>query len=149
MIQSITELMIRDHERLMNLFSDFKNNKNRDLKKAKELFTRFDRELRKHMTVEEKIIKSVFGVFGIDGDKIGGNVLPIASSLRLEHDRIRNVLEKILSSTKNNNKTINTFNLYLILRHHKNMEERLFYPELDEMLSEKEKSIVFDKIKNK
>jgi len=139
--QSITGCMMDDHERLMNLFNDFKKTKNRDNKKAKELFSKFDSELRKHFDAEETLIRLSFRKNG--NKKI--NPLPIASSLRLEHDRIKNILARILSSMKNSTK-LDTFDLYLVLNHHKNVEERLLYPELDEMLSQKEKNKIFEKI---
>ena len=89
---SITEFMMRDHNRLIDLFNDFKNTKNRDFKKAKELFLRFDMELRKHFITEEKIIKSSFK----KTKKEKGNLLPIATSLKSEHKEIDTILRKIL-----------------------------------------------------
>lgn len=142
-MQSITKFMVDDHERLTSLFNDFKKIKNRDIRKARDLFLKFDSELRKHFIVEEKIIRLAFNK---NGNK-KSNPLPIVSSLKSEHDRIINILGKISASMKNNNSKIDAFNIYLILNHHKNVEERLLYPELDEMLSQKEKNTIFEKIK--
>jgi len=135
----ITGLMIEDHERLIGLFDDFKKTEKKDLKKANELFARFDKELRNHFIAEEKIIISTF--------RKNNNTLPIVSVLKSEHIKIRSILEKILASIRENSK-INTFDLFTVLTRHQNIEERLFYPELDEMLSEKEKNAVYEKIKN-
>jgi len=143
---SITGLMIQDHERLTELFNDFKHTKNKNPKKARELFTKFDQELRKHFLVEEKVINLAFDK---QRNKEIVNPLPIADTLISEHHRIKNILGNISKSIRNNNAVIDSSELYMILRHHKHVEERLFYPELDEMLSEKEKSYIVEKIKNK
>jgi len=53
-MSTITELIVKDHERFNSLFNDFKNTKNKDPKKANKLFDRFRRELKEHFTIEEE-----------------------------------------------------------------------------------------------
>ena len=144
MMQTITRLMVRDHARLLGLFIELKNLKNKDIKKFRELFKKLNNGLRTHFIEEEKIINSAFGK---KSDK-GSNLLPIASSLKLQHNQITTILESI-SKSISQGETIDFSDLYLILNKHKNIEERLFYPELDRMLSEKDKLKILETIKRK
>lgn len=141
--QNISQLMLKDHERLINLFNDFKSIKDTDRKQALKLFSRFDNELSGHFKLEESLIKSSFDNIR----KEDGTLLPIATSLRLEHKKILGTLSRISESIRKNEASVDTSDLFLILRHHKNVEERLFYPELDKVLSEKDKSKIFESIK--
>ena len=139
--RSIAELMLKDHELLLGIFNDFKSTKMKNKQAAARLFKRFDSELRSHFKVEEQIISAVFRKQ--DGRE---NLLPIANSIRLEHRRIRRAL-LLISSLLQEGTVFGISDLYLMLRHHKNIEERLFYPRLDEILSEKEKSYVEGRIR--
>ncbi len=137
-ISTITGLMVKDHERLAEIFNDVKNSKDRDSKNSKALFNKLDNGLRDHFSTEEKIINLAF--------KKRNDHLPIAESLKLDHRRMIGILDNISVSIRNG-AAIDASELYLVLRHHKNVEERLFYPELDEKLSEKEKQRIFDNIR--
>lgn len=140
MMQSITSVMVKDHKGLMGLFNDLKKIKDKDRNKANELFKKLDKQLKNHFNIEENAINLAFGR--------NGSALPIISSLKSEHGSIREILDGIRYSIKGNGHKIGTSNLYLMLEHHKNVEERLFYPELDELLSEKDKGIITEKIRS-
>jgi len=142
MDECITELMINNHNRLGELFNEFKSVKHKDKKKTRELFNRFKEELITHFITEEKVIKSVLGK---KREKLFCNVLPVASSLNIEHRKILVHLEKISDSIKNEEK-IDTSEFHLMLKRHKHIEERLLYPELDRLLGEKERCYILDKI---
>jgi hemerythrin len=137
---SISALMVSDHERLLGLFNDFKSCKDHERERVIKIFSRFRNELLNHFITEETIMKKSFT--NKEGKE---NLLPIAASLKLEHKRIIDIVNEINEACKKGRK-IDLSNLFLILRHHKNIEDRLFYPELDRVLSEKEKRIVFDSI---
>ena len=143
MDECITELMISNHNRLGELFNDFKSVKHKDKKKTKELFNRFKEELITHFITEEKVIKNVLGK---KKEKLFCNILPVASSLNLEHKKMLAQLEKISDSIKDNEEKINTSEFHLMLKRHKNIEERLLYPELDRLLGKKERCYILDKI---
>jgi len=55
-------------------------------------------------------------------------------------------LDKMQHSLREGNK-IDTSGFYALLLRHKNIEERLLYPELDNVLSDKEKEDVYWKLK--
>ena len=65
-----------------------------------------------------------------------GEILPILQTIRNEHSIILEKLEKAKKT-----KDIDDFHSFLI--RHKNVEERLLYPELDKALSEKQKEDVY------
>jgi len=142
MNECITEIMINNHNRLGELFNDFKNVKHKDKKKSRELFNRFREELITHFITEEKVIKNVLGK---KREKLFCNVIPVVSSLNLEHKKMLEQLGNISGSIKNNER-IDTSEFSLMLKRHKNVEERLLYPELDRLLGEKERCYVIDKI---
>ena len=142
---TISELMARDHERLMGLFNDFKHTKDKDIKQASKIFSKFHNELMNHEMVEDRIIKSVFGKKGKEKNE---NLLPIAQSLEMDHVKIMNLMSNISGAIKNK-KAIDTSDFYLTLQKHRNIEDMLLYPELDRVLSEKEKLTIFEIIKNK
>lgn len=140
--RNITELMVNDHERLMEMFNDFKATARFDSETAARIFSRFEKEFRKHMNVEEKLISTVFKKS--TGEK--ENLLPISDSLRLEHERLLLKMAGIAAALKKND-VPDSNGFFLMLRHHKNIEDRLFYPKLDEILEEREKNSVIDMIK--
>ncbi len=143
MNECITEFMVNNHARLGELFNDFKSVKHKDKKKAIELFNRFREELMTHFITEEKVVKQVLSK---KREKLFCNVLPVASSLNLEHKKMLEQLEKISDSIKNNEEKIDTSEFHLMLKRHKNIEERLLYPELDRLLRAKERCYILDKI---
>jgi|TARA_B100000315_G_C14545223_1_gene572892 hypothetical protein len=142
---TISELMARDHERLTSMFNDFKHTKDKDIKQASKIFSKFHNELMNHEIVENHIIKSAFGKKGKEKNK---NLLPIAQSLEMDHVKIMNLMSNISGEIKSN-KAIDTSDFYLTLQKHRNIEDRLLYPELDRVLSEKEKLKIFEIIKNR
>ena len=142
---TITECMVKDHKRIIDLFNTFKKVKNRNVKKAKEVFKKIDKDLRKHFKEEEKVIKAAFG----KNNKERKNLLPIAASLKDQHNQIRNILTRISKSLNKTTVFIETYDLFLFLIRHKNVEEHLFYPKLDDVLPEKEKKKVIEVIKKK
>jgi hypothetical protein len=141
--RSIAELMVNDHERLMELFNDFKATMKSDSESASRIFSRFESELRKHMKVEERLISTIFRKSA--GEK--ENLLPIADSLKLEHERLLLKISQIMIALKKN-EIPDSSGFFLMLRHHKNIEDRLFYPKLDEILDEKEMISVMEIIKS-
>lgn len=142
-MNSITELMINDHERIIDLLNQFKRNKNTRFSDSKKLFAQFRKELEKHFNTESRITNIAFS----SNKKLKkSNILPISNSLELDHIKIMQIVQEIQTSIKKNEKNIDISDLYLNLTRHKNIEERLFYPKLDGLLTEKEKIYINEKI---
>ncbi|MBN1156835.1 hemerythrin domain-containing protein [Candidatus Woesearchaeota archaeon] len=141
--RSITELMVSDHERIMGMFNDFKSTVKFNLETGARIFSRFESEFRKHMKVEEKLISTIFRKSA--GEK--ENLVPIADSLKLEHETLLSNMNIIAVGLKKN-EVPDSNGFYLMLRHHKNIEDRLFYPKLDDVLDEKEKNEAISIIKS-
>jgi len=141
MTPTITWLMIKKHKQLVKLLNDFKDVKNKYSKKTSQLFARLSNELKRHFIIEENIISYLKP----QNENNSVNLFPIAEAIKIEHDNISRILDNISESIKTNGK-INTYNLYPLLKRHRNIEERLFYPKLDAVLPEKEKNKIYDKI---
>jgi hemerythrin superfamily protein len=68
----------------------------------------------------------------------GGTILPILNTVAREHEMILHKVEGIRRALLKG-EYVDLTGLYLALTRHKNIEEKLLYPELDNVLSEKEK----------
>jgi hemerythrin len=138
---NVTGLFVEDHKRIASLLNDFKKHKHDGSKKTKELFKELNRALIIHFHQEELLYSQY--------KYKTGDILPILQTIRGEHTDILEHMNKIQQSLKQNSNKIDIAGLYGILERHKNMEERLLYPELDSVLSSKEKEEVYWKIKVK
>lgn len=143
-MQSISEFMGKDHDRLDDLFNQYKGFKNTDQNKANENFSEFKLGLEKHIVWEEDILFPLFelktGMFNM-----GPTVV-----MRMEHESIKHILTNI--STKLIQSRIQTDeldgDLIRILSEHNNKEENILYPTIDSLLNDEEINDVFVKIKN-
>ncbi len=122
----ISELMSKDHEKISLLLEKLDANLG-----DKNVYSSLHQALAEHFIIEEIIINEVF--------KRGSrkSLLPIAESLQREHKEMLDMIAKNSSPKE----------LIHILRHHKNVEDNLFYPKLDETLSQEEKSAIRSAIK--
>ncbi len=143
-MKSISEFMEQDHNRLDDLFNNFKELKISDENKAKEIFAEFKSNLEKHINWEEEFLFPLFerktGMF---------NSGPTAV-MKIEHknikDLLRQISEKLISGsmqTDELDKTLVTF-----LSSHNQKEENILYPMIDKSFNETEVKEFYENIKN-
>ncbi len=134
-----------DHRRLDNLFQQFQRLKRIDLAQAAECFRQFQNDLQQHIQWEEQILFPRFD------EKTGQRELSRTMVLRLEHQRIQNLLATI--AQKLQRRDIGTEREVTLLENalvaHNAQEEHLLYPALDQLLSESERRLVFASMRRK
>lgn len=131
---SILEVMIKDHKKIINLLDDVEKNRHLDF----DVFCKFKWHLEKHLFVEEKAI--------FNSPQIGNGIEEkILKKLSNEHTVIIELLDKILrdSFPKGN---LNFHKLKHLLAKHRKFEENEIYPKIDEKLNENEKNEIIKKI---
>ncbi len=136
MHKTIKNLMDKEHRRIDFLLEEFEKVLNKDLKKAKELFSKFSWNLEKHFYIEEKVIFTIYNSPKNEDDDL--------DELLKEHKEIQWELKKIKENLENNAK-INILKLKTFLKSHSKFEDEIFYPKLDENLSPSEKEIIIDR----
>src|SRR5574341_1194166 len=88
-MNKVFDFMAQDHDRLDDIFKNFRTVKNEDLKKAKPLFHDFKIGLQKHIVWEEEILFPIFE------KKTGMYETGPTAVMRMEHRQIKDFLEKI------------------------------------------------------
>ena len=136
----ILDLMVRDHNRLMEYLKDVENNFGRDFGFLGESFNTFQWNLEKHFFVEEK---AIFIYYNPDEP---GKEYTYFSDLMDQHTEI---LEKIESLRKKlqKRKPFDLNDLKKLLVKHKTFEEKSIYPVLDQEIDDFAKSVIIDRIK--
>lgn len=142
-MRTVLNFMGEDHDRLDNLFKEFKNIKNVDENRARNLFHEFKIGLQKHIVWEEEILFPLFE------NKNGMHDTGPTAVMRMEHKQIKDFLEKIHCNLGKNTKTDDLEErLIEVLTEHNNKEENILYPWIDSSVSEQEKEEAFTKMKN-
>lgn len=141
--RTVTEFLQTDHKRLDAIFNRFlKDVKERRWEEATKGFREFRIGLKRHIRAEEDILFPVFE------EKTGMSEGGPTAVMRMEHQEIQELLDKILSAAEDSedaqvgdfaNRIVN------ILTDHNMKEEHILYPESDEFLSEAERSEVVKK----
>ena len=132
---NITAVFVKDHERMSKLLEDFKDDKQKTQKKNIEIINQLQNFLKKHFK-EEELLYSKYKL-------TTGNLLPVIQTIKSEHKSFLESLDNMQTALKNGSTEIELFDIYHLLIKHKNVEERLLYPELDNALSDKEKEEVY------
>ncbi len=135
---NLVGLFVNDHKRIVALLNEFKRSKRN--KTAKTIFEQLDYSLRLHFKEEEYLYSKY--------KQKTGEFLGSLQTIKKEHETIIGYLDAIRRALNNSSK-INIKEFFPLLERHKNIEERLLYPELDNALTEKEKEDVYWKIKVK
>ncbi len=143
-MKTILSFMADDHDRLDNLFNEFRNIKNSDIAKAKELFREFKSGLERHIVWEEDILFPMFE------NKTGLSNTGPTAVMRMEHRKIKDYLEKIHNHIAIGNATINDLEDELIgtLSVHNNKEENILYPWIDDSVTQSEKEEALAKMED-
>jgi len=138
---TILELMIEDHNRLMQYLKDVENNFGRGFGFLSESFNTFQWNLEKHFFVEERAIFASYNPNEPDKE------YTYFSDLMDQHTEI---LEKIESLRKKLQKRepFDLYELKKMLINHKIFEEKDVYPILDQEIDDSEKLFVIERIKD-
>ena len=136
---AITELMIKDHIKLMKYLKDVENNFGRDFGFLSDSFNTFQWALEKHFFVEERAIFTSYNPDYVDDS------YKFFLDLSKQHTLI---LEEIESLRKKLQKR-EPFDLNKVkkmLQEHKAFEEKKVYPVLDLEIDDSEKRFIIERI---
>jgi len=138
---SILNLMIKDHNSLMQNLKDIEENVNKDKSYITRSFNNFKWNLEKHFFVEERAIFTFYNPEKIDE---GYNTF---LKLTKEHTKILAKVKEVEKKIKEQNE-IDFEELKDLLINHKTLEENKMYPILDEEIAEGEKRFIIQRIKD-
>lgn len=138
-MNTICDYLSHDHHHCEEIFHRMQGSLDRqDWTDLDMDFREFDDVLKQHMRMEEKVLFPAFLRFLRHADG------PI-TMLRLEHQHIQTVLERMLGALKRFNAIdflLHTETLTLLMKQHYAKEEEMLYPLLDRVLSDKRASIL-------
>ncbi len=137
----LLNVMVKDHNRLMNYLKEVKNNLKIDFEVLLKSFNTFEWNLEKHFFVEERAVFTSYNPDYIDDGH------QLFTNLSKQHTSI---LEKVESLRKRlrSGKSIDVSDLETMLLKHKTYEEKNVYPVLDVEISEGEKRFMIERIKD-
>lgn len=143
MANKVFEYMSKDHDRLDQLYQNFKRVRENDRDESIGFFHDFKTGLQRHIIWEEDILFPLFE------DKSGVKEGGPTDVMRQEHRQIKEILEKIHSNLMASvyNKKLDT-DLYDVLGTHNSKEEEILYPWIDEMINNTEIDEIFEKMKH-
>lgn len=137
-MQSINQHYTEDHERLDELFFQFRKLKSSNPARAKNNFSEFKAGLEQHMAWEEELL---FPSFEARFGHMGG---PTAV-MRWEHQEIRKYLNAISEKLAQSDWQTEAEELGLtsVLCPHNHKEESILYPMIDQVTHAKEQKEIF------
>jgi hemerythrin superfamily protein len=133
--------MIDDHNIIEKLMDDFEKDIDKDYELLKKSFTKFEWKLEKHIFTEEKVI---FTNYNPEDVTEGYRMLP---ELTKQHNYILNQLSNWRKELVNKKKIEGFYTFKKILVNHKIFEENEVYPKLDQSLTESDKKLIIDRLK--
>lgn len=142
-MSSVTSFMSEDHDRLDEIFKKFHGTVEKDITKAKELFSEFAKGLKTHIAWEEDILFPIFE------DKTGMRFGGPTAVMRMEHEQIKNFLNGIEAKLEQENANVaeEEKNLLIVLTAHNDKEESIVYPEIDALITKEECIEALSKLK--
>jgi len=140
----ITDYFQADHDRLDELFEDFKRFKRTDYCRAKECFVQFKFGLQRHIIWEEEILFPLFE------NKTGMRDFGPTAVMRNEHREIGKRLEDIHQKVQKSNPESDQEETALleILQLHNQKEEQVLYPAIDQMITPEDREMAFIQMRN-
>jgi hypothetical protein len=132
--------MVKDHYKIEQLLDKLEANVGKDYPTMMKSFNKFEWELEKHIFVEEK---AIFISYNPEDVIEGYKMLP---ELTKQHNVILNKLDLMRKGVRNKRKFTDIYGFKEFLIKHKNFEEQKVYPKLDQVLEEKEKRHIVEKI---
>ncbi len=136
---AILDLMVKDHNRLMDYLKDVENNLGRDFGFLSNSFNTFQWNLEKHFFVEER---AIFTSYNPDEPDKEYNYF---SDLMDQHTEILETIESLRKKLQKR-EPFDLYDLKRILVKHKSFEEENIYPVLDQELDETIKRVIIDRI---
>lgn len=130
--QFIYSFFQADHQRLDTLYKSFKQSFEKDLVAAKQFFKDFKEGLFRHIEWEEDLL---FPVFEMKTGMINRGPTAV---MRKEHGIIKFLLEQMHENFNIVTISQTIGELDSILNAHNQKEERILYPEMDEIFSKDE-----------
>ena len=133
---TILEFVSADHDRLDNIFEEFKALKHNDIDRAKTLFLDFQTGLQQHIVWEEDILFPIFE------QGTGMRDTGPTAVMRMEHRQIKHFLEEIGEKVLTGElEGIDEAKIGLleVLGAHNQKEENILYPAIDNLTSEQDK----------
>jgi len=136
---SIAELLLKHHSYIEALYEDFKKkNLGTDYDVIRESFNILEQNLKKHLSTEED---TIFKFCDLSSKTVTDSI----HTLITQHFTIREMLNTIRRALESGAK-IDISGLDKLLISHKNFEDWVFYPKLDEELDEPTKKGILDGI---
>lgn len=135
----ISEVMKKEHEFIDEIIIDIEKNIN-EAKKVKRIFQKFKWNLEKHFFIEEKVIFTVYS------KNLGDDTSSDIETLLKEHKDIFWLIGKA-ESLINRNEKPDLSELKKILHAHANFEDEVFYPKLDEEMTDEQKDLIIKRAK--
>ena len=136
----ILDLMLRDHNRLMEYLKDVENNLGHDFGFLSNSFNTFQWNLEKHFFVEEKAIFISYNPDEPDKE------YTYFSELMDQHTEILGKIESLRKRLQKR-EPFDLNDLKKLLVKHKTFEEKSIYPVLDQEIDDCAKSVIIDRIK--
>lgn len=136
---AISELMVRDHIKIIRLLNDLENNLSEDKSVTIKAIDNFIWKLEKHFFAEEKII--FIHYYPENSSEIGKMI----SDLMKDHDDIYkriNIMKKSVMDSED----FDFIEFKKRLVKHKNFEDEFLYPKFDQELDESVKEIIVNRI---
>jgi hemerythrin superfamily protein len=137
---AILDLMVKDHNRLMQYLKDVENNLSRDFGFLSNSFNTFQWNLEKHFFVEERAIFISYNPDKPDEE------YKFFSDLMDQHTEILELIESLRKKLQKR-EPFDLNELKRLLVKHKTFEEKSIYPVIDQEIDEDEKSYIIDRIK--
>ncbi len=138
-VETIPKLMRKHHYQLEGLFNRFYKSRN-TTDDSNEIFSKFKWELKKHFLTEEKAIFTFIYAEDRESNEMKTELLK-------EHRLILHKLDEIENNSENFN-NIDLKEFQNLLKNHRDFEDAVFYPKLEEELDDLKKKEIMDKISN-
>lgn len=135
-MQSIKELMLIDHAKINEMLKDLEKSSKEE---ALDKFNIFKWQLEKHFFAEEK---AIFGVM----DKINTDESDAIFDLMQEHGKIIGLVKE-LERKVDEGQEVNVSELKASVEAHSEFENDVFYPKLDEALTDNQKTEIIERAK--
>lgn len=130
--------MAKHHQDIEKLLFQFEKSLKDNPETMNSFLKEFEQEIKKHFLIEEKAIF----IFCKPINKID----PMIQNLLKDHDIILEVLNQTEQDWLFKNE-VDLNSLKQLLLQHKNFEDKMFYPKLDQELDDSQKEFIIEKIK--
>ncbi len=137
---AILDLMVKDHNRLMDYLKDVENNLGRGFGFLSNSFNIFQWNLEKHFFAEER---AIFTSYNPDEPEKEYNYF---SDLMDQHTEILETVESLRKKLQKR-EPFDLNELKKLLVKHKTFEEKSIYPVLDQKIDDCTKRVIIDRIK--